>query len=77
MSDMTTTDFLVFGTIGTTDHTIPTEPYDRRSTDRRINIGIYGDQPYIQPCAFDSLPDDCKGKPMLLYCSCPRCSPRC
>lgn len=32
---------------------------------------------YIQPCAFDNLPEDCKGKPMWLYCSCPKCSPYC
>lgn len=30
----------------------------------------------IQLCAFDSLPEDCKGEPMMLYCSCPKCSPR-
>ena len=32
-----------------------------------------------QPCAFEGITDDpsYKGEPLLLYCSCPKCSPYC
>lgn len=29
------------------------------------------------PCAFDNLPPDMQGKPIMLACHCPRCSPQC
>lgn len=29
------------------------------------------------PCAFDNLPPDMRGKPLLLSCQCPKCSPWC
>lgn len=29
------------------------------------------------PCAFDSIPPGDRNKPMMLSCSCPRCSPQC
>lgn len=80
---MTTGNFIVFGPSITTDHAVPTDPcqitYGRRSTDCRTDTGNFQPyfQPHIQPCAFDNLPEDCKGKPMMLYCSCLRCSPTC
>ena len=81
MNETITTNFTGYTSNNTTGHTVPVaedkSTYGRRSTDHRIDFDNYNRQPYIEPCAFDNLPPDCQGKPMMLYCSCPKCSPRC
>ncbi len=57
---------------------------DRRKTDRRaikrppqrweIEYPFTVDD-LSQQCLFDTLSEDCKNKPTMLYCSCPKCSP--
>ena len=53
-----------------TDDPIPSKTFD--FIDSQINP-----ERNKHHCLFDNLPEDMKGKPMALSCSCPKCSPQC
>ena len=37
----------------------------------------YRDGAIEHECAYERIPEKDRGKPMMLYCVCPRCSPSC
>ena len=41
------------------------------------DIDFYGEHIKKSDCLFDNLPEDMKGKPMMLHCPCKKCSPIC
>lgn len=48
-------------------------PIDTFKPPEKVNFGKH--QTFSIPCIRDSMTEDDRGKAMLLYCPCPRCSP--